>query len=334
MPIVANEIKMYKSVSVSNTAGSNGGRMSNNEIVDNVNNNIFPDVSQAERTSGLTTFRKVFVKNTNSGNLALINSKVFIENYTPGDDAVYFHTGDQNGLQTALTGSELLFGCGKLDSSISAAATSLTVLLELSSVQPFRNGDVIRVSDRATISGGGNEEFVTVNGAPSLTGSVVTLSFTPAIQNNYAAASTRVANVMNVGDLKTSIASLVATTAGSGDFTNTAEANLYGSNQGTVEDQWTLTFTSATAYTVAGVKTGALAAGSTLATYAPANPANGSPYFSVLTAGFTGTWASGDTLTFTTNPASAGLWAKRVVPAGAAAVSGNKMVFGIDGETA
>lgn len=333
MPIVSNEIKMYRSVGVSNTAAANGGRMSNNEVVDNVNNNVFPDVSQTERTSGLTTFRKVFVKNTNAARLPGSNARVFIENYTPGDDAVIFHAGGQNDLQTALTGSENLYGCGKLDVSVSSGATSLNVLLESSAIQYFRNGDVIRVSDKATINAAGNEEFVTVNGAPSLAGSVVTLSFTPALQNAYAAASTRVGNVLAIGSLATSVASIVDTTVGNGTFNNTASANLYGDNQGTVEDQWTLTFTSATAYNVSGVKTGALAAGSTLSTYAPANPANGAAYFTILPAGWTGVWASGDTLTFTTNPASYGLWAKRVVPAGAAAVSGNKFVFGVDLET-
>lgn len=335
MPIVSSEIKLYRSANVSNTAGANGGRINlAAEIVDGVNNNIFPDVSQSERTAGLTTFRKVFVQNMNSANLTLSNAGAFVENYTPGVDAVVFHAGTQNDLQSALSGSENLYGCGKVDVSVSAGATSIDVLLENSGIQYFRNGDSIRVSDKATIDGAGNEEFVTINGAPSLVGSIVTLSFTPALQNAYTAAAGRVANVYPVGDLKTSVASIVATTAGNGDFTNAAEANLYGSNQGTMEDQWTLTFTGATSFTVAGVKTGALAAGSTLSTYAPLNPVTSAPYFTILPAGFTGTWDVGDTLTFTTNPASAALWAKRVVPAGAAAVSGNKVVFGFHGETA
>lgn len=335
MPIVSAEIKMYRSAAVSNTAGANGGRESlAAEIVDGVNNNILPNVSQSERAAGLTTFRKVFAHNMNAANLPLNNSRIFVENYTAGDDAVVFHEGDQTDLQSELTGSEPLYGAGKLDASVIAGATSLTVLLESAAIQYFRNGDVIRVSDRPTIAGSGNEEFVTVNAAPSLAGSVVTLGFTPALQNGYAASNTRVANVLAAGDLKTAIASVVATTAGNGDFTNPGGANLYGSNQGTVDDSWTLTFTSATAFTCAGLSSGAQAAGSTLSTYAPVNAVTGAPLFTILPAGFTGTWASGDTLTFTTAPASQPLWVKRVVPAGSAAISGNSVIFGIDGETA
>lgn len=334
MPIVANELKMYRSVSISNTAGSNGGREDlSAEVVDNVNHNIFPDVSEAERSAGLTTFRKVFVHNMNAANLPLTNCKLFVENYTAGNDAVVFHTGTQNNLQSALTGAENLYGCGKLDANVSASAVSLSVLLENSGIQYFRNGDQIRVSNKATIDGAGTEDIVTIDSAPSQVGSVVTLHFTPALANAYTAAASRVANLFAAGDLKTSIASLVTTTIGNGDFTNPSGVNLYGSNQGTMEDQWTLTFTSATAFTVSGAKTGALAAGSTLSTYAPNNPVTGAPYFTILAAGWTGTWAATDTMTFTTNPASAAIWAKRVVPSGTTPVSGNKVVFGIDGET-
>lgn len=335
MPIVAAEIKMYRSLNVSNTPGSNGGRMdASAEIVDGVNNNIFPDVSQSERTAGLTTFRKVFVQNMNSGNLPFVNARLFVDNYTPGDDAVVFHAGTQSNLQSALSGSEVLYGCGKLDADRTAGQTSCSVLIEDASMQFITTGSVVRISNQSVIGAAGTEDFVTVTGSPSLTGSVVTFNFTPALQNAYAAASTRVAKVLSLGTLQPTVNSIVATTVGNGDFTNPSGANLYGSNQGTVDDQWTLTFTGATSFNCSGVNTGAVAAGSTLSTYAPVNPATGAPYFTITTAGFTGTWASGDTMTFSTVPASYPIWAKRVVPAGAAALSGNTVVFGIDGETA
>lgn len=333
MGIVSSEIKMFKSLSVSDTAGSNGGRMSQNEVVDNVNNNIFPDVSQAQRLAGATTLRKVFVSNTNGANLPLLNARVFVENYTPGDDAVVFVQGTQNGVQSALTGSEEIYGCGKLDANVLAGAAALDVLIENPALQFFASGDVIRISDKASIGASGNEEFFTVASTPSVVGSVVSLSVTPNIGNAYSAVDTRVAKVCTLGDLVTSVDTITATTAGNGEFTNPAGAYLYGSNQGTVDDHWTLTFTSATAFTCAGTMMGALAAGSTLSTYAPLNPDTGAPFFTIAPSGFTGVWATGDTLTFDTHPASAAIWAKRVVPPAAAAVSGNKVVFGIDGET-
>ncbi len=333
MPVATSDLKLLKSQSVGDVAASNGGRMSSNIIPTGVTGNIFPDVPQAERTAGSTKFRKCFYKNTNAANLPLLNSRLFLENYTQGDDAVYMHVGSQTNLQSDLTGSEKLYGCGKLDASVSAGATSMTVLIENASTQFFQNGDVVRISDRATIDGAGNEEFVTLSGAPSIAGSIVTLNFTPALVNGYTAAASRVSNVYAGGDLIPVADSFVASTVGSGDYDEVASPpTLY--NNGAVFDEWTLTFTSSTAFTAAGTREGALAAGSILSDYSPTNPATGLPFFTLLSAGFTGAWTAGDTLTFRTFPAAVPLWFKRVVPASAGAIAGNRFVVGIDGETA
>ena len=333
MPIVASELKLMRSASVSNTAASNGGRFGTAEVVSAVNNNIFPDVTQAERTSGLTSFRKVFHRNINAADLSLLNPRVFLENYTGANDAVVFHAGSQVDLQSDLTGSELLFGAGKLDASVSAGATSITVLLESSSIQFFRNGDKIRISDRATIDAVGNEEFALISGTPSLVGSVVTLTLGTALQNNFNASNTRVANVYEPAAVEATVSNIVVNTAGNGDYNN-AGAPIDAHNVGSEYDDWTLTFTSSTAFNCVGTREGSAGSGSTLADFAPVNPATSTPYFTVLSAGFTGVWASGDTLVFRTNPAAVPIWLKRVVPAATAAFSANKFFLALDGETA
>lgn len=333
MAILTTELKVFRSAQVSNTAAANGGRASYNEAVSGVNNNLFPDVSQAERTAGATHFRKAFFKNLNAANLTLFAARCFVENYTPGDDAAYFHAGAQDDLQSALTGSEDLYGAGKLDADVIAGATSITVLLENSSVQFFKNGQMIRISDKANVDAAGNEEFVTINGAPSLLGSVVTLSITPALANGYDADNTRVSNVYSFGDLKGSPSLVVASTVGNGDYDNVTQP-IVVPNVGGVYDDWTLTFTSSTAFTCTGTREGAQGSGSTLADFSPNNPATGTPFFTVKSAGFSGTWQAGDTLTFRTTPAHIPLWLKRIVPAGAGALAGDKVIVAIDGETA
>lgn len=331
MPILNTELKLFKAAQISNTAASNGGRASYNEVVSAVNNNLFPDISQAERIAGATHFRKAFFKNANADNLTLFNPKLFVENYSPADDALYFHVGDHTNLQSALTGTEDLYGCGKLDSTVSAGAGLITVLLEDPTVQFFKNGQKIRISDRATIGGAGNEEFVTIDGAPSLAGSVVTLNITPALQNGYDEASTRVANVYEPADLATALQNFVVSTVGSGDYDSDS---LSVPNVGGVYDDWTITFTSANTFTCVGAREGAMAAGSSLSNYSPNNPGTSTPFFTLLSAGFSGAWQAGDTITFRTVPAHVPLWAKRIAPAGAGAYAGNKAVIAIDGETA
>ncbi len=334
MPITTAELKLFKAAQISNTAGSNGGRASYNEVVSAINNNLFPDVSQAERVAGVTHFRKAFFKNRNASNLTLYAPKLFVENYSPADDAMYFHVGDHTNLQSALTGTEDLYGSGKLDANVSAGAALLTVLIEDPTTQFFKNGQKIRVSDRATLAGAGNEEFVTINAAPSIAGSVVTLSITPALQNGYTAASTRVANVYEPSDIVASVTNVVVSTAGSGDYNADTTKPIIVPNVGGVYDDWTITFTSGSAFTCVGAREGSVAGGSTASDYSPNNPATSTPFFTVQSLGFTGTWASGDTLTFRTVPAHAPVWVKRVVPAGAGAYAGNKAVIAIDGETA
>lgn len=332
MPITGSELKMYRSALVSDVAATNGGVMSNNEVVSAVNNNIFPDAPQSERMAGSTKYRKVFFKNTNSANLALLNPRVYLDKYTQGDDAVYFMASTQTELQSEIGGSPKLYGAGKLDVNAAAGATTLKVLIESASRQFFANGDVIRISNRPTVNAAGQEEFITVSGAPTIAGSVVTLTLATPLANSYLAADTRVANVLSAGaTLAPSLTGSNVATVGNGDL---AFGSVTLGNLGTVYDQWTLTFTSSTAFTIEGVRSGSLGSGNTLADSAPANPNSGTPYFTIPAAAFSGAWAAGDTATFTTVPANIPLMAVRIIPTGAAAIAGNKFTIAIDGETA
>lgn len=331
MPVLGSELKMYRSTLVADTAGTNGGVMSSNEVVHNVNNNIFPDVPQSERTAGSTKYRKVFYKNTNSANLPLLNPRVFLDKYTQGDDAVYMAVGTQSDLQSGL-GTPKLYGCGKLDAAANTGATSIQVLIENPATQFFANGDAIRITNKADVNAAGQEEFNVVSGTPSLAGSVATITLTTPLVNTYAATDTRVANVYAPGsDLKPTISGSSVATVGNGDLDFNAMTLV---NSGTLFDDWTVTFSSSTAYSVSGARSGAVGTGNTLTDFSPTNPATGTPYFTLPASAFSGAWAAADTALFTTNPASIPLWLKRVVPAGAAAISGNRFTLAMDGETA
>lgn len=214
----------------------------------------------------------------------------------------------------------------------SAGATSIKVLIESASKQFFINGDTIRISNKASVTAAGQEEFITVSGAPTIAGSVVTIPLATPLVNSYLAADTRVANVLSAGaSLAPALTGTSVATVGSGDVTF---ANISLGNLGTVYDQWTLTFTSSTAFTASGARTGSVGAGNTLSDFAPANPSSGTPFFTLPTSAFTGAWAAGDTLSFTTVPASIPLFFVRIIPANTTAVSGNKFTVAIDGETA
>jgi hypothetical protein len=332
MTISAADIKWYKSANVSDLS-TNGGGLSKNEVVSGVRNNAFPDVSQGERDAGSTKYRKVFIKVANTGNLSAVNPKVMVENMSSGDDSITFFPGTQTDQQSAITGSERLYGCGKLNADVSANATSIAVMTEGVALNYLRNGDTIRISDKASISDvSNNEEYATISGVPSYTGNIATVTLAAGLLNGYAAANTRVASVYQPADIAGAISSPAVTSA-AGTFDNGTYPVTHNS-VGSIYQQITLTFTSATAFNATSSVLGALGSGNISTNFAPNNADFSQPYFSLNKNAWGGTWTAGDTLIFTVTPAALPLWYKRVVPAGAAAISSDNTTVAIDVESA
>ena len=65
MAITAANLKFYQSTTWSDAAG-NGGDISASEITSASSQNIFPNITDAERTSGVTKYKKIFLKNLNT----------------------------------------------------------------------------------------------------------------------------------------------------------------------------------------------------------------------------------------------------------------------------
>ncbi len=183
------------------------------------------------------------------------------------------------------------------------------------------------------MDGAGNEEFATIaTGGVSYTGSVATLTLTAGLTNAYAAASTRVASVLQPGNIIGSVSNWVETSA-AGTYDEVTYPLLVDSIGG-ISQLWTLTFSSATAFSVSGDTVGSVGSGDTATDFQPSNPDFTKPYFNLRAAGWGGTWANGDTITFRTDPAATPLWLKQVVPAGAAAMSGDQVILAAIGDSA
>lgn len=327
MPISTSDLKWYKPQTIAD-ASANGGRMSATQAPSGVKNNVLPDITLTERTAGVTRHRKVFVKVANAENIPLQNARVFIQQNTPGQDSVTFFPGTQRDTQAGLTGSERLYGGGKLNAHANTGATSIQVATEGAALNVIRVGDLVRITDKTSVSGAGNEEFRTV-AAVSYAGDVATLTI-DALAYSYSANATVVSSVYQAGTVQASMTAPVVTSA-AGAVANSGTVDSIG----TVEQDWTLTFTSATAFTITGDTLGNVGSGNTASGGAPANPNfAGRVYFSLPASAFSGTFAAGDTVTFSTSPAAIPLWYKHTVPAGAEAISGNQVIVGVDGESA
>jgi len=132
-------------------------------------------------------------------------------------------------------------------------------------------------------------------------------------------------------DTETSVTTPVVTsTAGTLDTTTYP---IILDNIGTVYEAWTITFSDATNYTLTGdTLTGTIASGTTSGDLSPTNSDVSKPYFTLEYEAFGGTFANGDTITFTTSPAAIPIGQKRVVPAGSASLANNKVTQVLVGE--
>lgn len=333
MSIIQSEIIWRKSQEMSDF-GTNGGRMSHLQSVSDVKNNIWPDVNMSELASGSNKYRKVHIHIANDDDLPLINAKVFVSSPTPGDDSVTIFTGDHTNVQSQLTGTERKYGAGNLNADVTAGATSIAVMTEGAALDYFKAGDTIRISDKTSVtSETGNTEYATIAaGGVSYAGDVATLTLDAALVNSFSAANTRVASVIEAGTVQGTVSGFTVTSAG-GTFNNT-DYPIVVDSIGGIRQNWTLTFTTATAFNLTGDVVGNIGSGNVGSNLQPVNPNLSKPYFVLPTAGWGGTFTAGDTVTFTTSPATIPLWYNRIIPAGANSLAGNSVVVGVEGESA
>lgn len=332
MPIASNELIFRRSALLSDAVpAQNGGRMTAAAITSAVKNNLFPDVTQAQRAAGASHARKLFLHVASVSEVAFMDTRLFLEDITPGDDYVLLYAGTQSDTEEAVIGRP--YGVGRLVSAVAAEATTLLVDFEhaeFATWRPIRASDVLRVANIPATGGVGTEVLATVDSV-TWAGARATVTLTAALGAVFdpVAGAVTVASVIGQASVQASASAPVVTSA-AGTHTGTPA----GSNRGSVAQAWTLTFTSQTAYRLDGDTLGAaVATGSVSADFAPVNPGGG-VYFSLPASGWGGTWTAGETLTFSTTPATVPLWLRRVVPAGAGSVAGDGVVVGVQGESA
>lgn len=330
MPIVATELKNYRSVNVSEST-LNGGLMSNVEVISGVSSNLFANASMQDRSNGGVYYRKMFFKVANIDNLPLIKPRIWQDSNTEGMDRVTFFPASQRNTQGNITGFERQFGLGSLAIGIVANSQTLEVEVEHGPTEIFRNGDLIRISDRVTPMDPGNESWVRIDQPPSVTGNLVTLHVESPIPNDYLS-GTKVSSVYEASDIVASaIGMSVSSSAGS--IASPWNDHVIVNGIGAIEQNWTVTFVSATAFNITGDTVGAVGSGNITTPTAPTNPGLTQPFFRINSSLFTGTFVAGDSITFTTKPSATAIFLKRVIPAGTLAVSNNRVDLFIDGET-
>jgi len=320
MTIIASDIEFYKAATNNDQAG-NGGRISASQIVDDVLNNLFPNVTSAERVAGLTRYRKMFLRNENAEELILYHTDIWIGTRSTGDDYFRLHEGTDTDTQTDAEGYSDWAGSGLLD--VLGSIGDPTIDVEYDTNDGVSDGSKIIITD------GVNSEENEVDGAPVWVGNVATLTLSNALGFDFAIGS-KVATMVDLGNVVPSDDSWLETSALGTYDEDTYPLTLY--NVGSVTDSWTLTFSDGTNFTVVGAQSGSAGSGDINTDFKPSN--GPSYYFELDKDGWGGSWVAGDTITFNTVHAGKGVWVKEVVPAGIDSVANNKVVVNWEGESA
>lgn len=93
MPVETNNLVLYKSERLTDTTDG-GGKYSGQVVIDGESNNLFPDVSELDRTMGRVSLRKIFPAINNNDTESLMGSTVFISKNPddPNVSALLFST--------------------------------------------------------------------------------------------------------------------------------------------------------------------------------------------------------------------------------------------------
>ena len=158
-------------------------------------------------------------------------------------------------------------------------------------------------------------------------GNVATVQLQEQVAGAYSVANTYGAQCLSDSYIRTSYDTFNLTSA-SGTYDDVSYPPVL-TNAGTVEDTITITMTSSTNFNCSGLYEGSMGTGAIGTDFSPTNAAAGAYYFTLRAAGWGGTLASGDVLTFKTHPSKLPRWFKEVAPPATAAEDENIFVYSI-----
>ncbi len=345
-PIQNSEMIYYKPRLVTDD-GTNGGRISANEIVTNTLQNTFGHAFSAERVTGSTSHRKVFLRVDNTNNKTLFQTLLRFFEPTEGDDYCCFFEATATDTQADIAGTERKFGVGTLNTGVTAGGTTLIVDVQDASHASGNDliavdGDTVIITDKLTYdASSGNIEQKEISGTVTVSGTELTVTLDTALANDYAAWDSvartggRIMFCKDFGDVAASYDNWAEVSAGTGTYDEGSYPPILD-NLGTIEMEVTLTFTDTTNFTATSDDPDVtLTSGVIGSDYSPQNPDESRAYFTLETAGWSDVdWDTGDTIVFQIHGAYVSVWEKRVIPANCDPLTGNKLILVAGGESA
>lgn len=343
MTIAAADLKAYYATDMSNGSTS-GGRISFNPITSAALQNVFPHAFRSTRLAGNLAdpdHRKIFFRNDNDADETGFAPLQYLFRPNPSQAWCYKVIGTQRSTRADLTGSEARYGAGLLATTVVAGATVVVVNVKHADLTScFAVGRPVRITNKLLPSSTSGTEEEHIPSAVSVTGLQVTLTIpSPGLANGYTAGAatdyltgTTVFSVYYpaAAELKCTVDNWSEST---GTVYDEAANPVVCDNIGTAEQTWTITRLSDTQFDCSGDTVGSVGTGSTTTDFAPVNPANSKPWFTLAAAGWLTAIPVGYTLVFQTHPPAIPTHEFRCIPPACASMAGDGITLCLEIET-
>lgn len=147
MTLSASDIKFRKALTQTDTT-LNGGRKGAVEVVSAVRHNLFPRVTKAERTAGVTRYRKEFWCNENADDDVAYGAMLWLEHRSNGGDRFSIALGTQTDRQSDMLAlSPIWKSTGQLAAVLNGGETSVQITMEAADAE-FEPGSKLHISDK------------------------------------------------------------------------------------------------------------------------------------------------------------------------------------------
>jgi hypothetical protein len=296
------DIRTYCSTVINDT-DDNGGPISYKRIK-NTHNSIFPSISDELQDSGGVIYRKIFWRNVSVGRSNLLNGVIYLNKEHSNSYSVCILPCGYYDTQGDIIPNARTYGTSVLTSSVTIGTSIITSILKDASLNTFRTGDTIVISNKLH-----NERFDNVTVVKI--GNTLTITLDTPVKYLYDINDV-VSSCIQINTLST-FSPKVKVTSTSGIFDSLYPVESSGN--GTIVQLWTLTFTSSTSFICTGTSVISIQ-GTILVDFSPINPFTGTPYFFIDRRSWKGEYQSGDYITFPTQLTFSAIWAKLIIPVG------------------
>lgn len=140
MAVTAADMKLRKS-SIVLDGTTNGGVKGTGLVSTGVRHSIFPRVTRAERTAGVTRYRKLFLSNENASAESAYGALAYLTYPSVAGDRFYLAAGTQTDTQATITATPPSYtGCGQLAVALAGGETSVQIQMEANDFKFLQDG--------------------------------------------------------------------------------------------------------------------------------------------------------------------------------------------------